>query len=404
MRPGSVMGRGTGAVLVLLMVAAALILATGRELGHRMAVAVCSGAGDCGTFPESPPVCQYYGRDRVAAQETFAFAQQQAAPGARLIQFGDGSAEVLVSRAGAPADVYGFLRYQDAQHWVLDHSAELGSVADAAAGPSGQGIRDGYLTLLRRAGLEHESTVLPRAAAIALADDPLEGSIGAYRQSPDGEVSELTVLIPFDAASQQLKNLAERLGLWDFIGYTVELDENREPVKLTLSGPAAEGWSVDTLRAAPGDGRFLPADRRGPSGLAEGQVLVRSYSLDLRRQANATVYREAFSLGSVATTAGPVLSAEEDLDWLDRGELYGRLADRIRTDAVFIEAAHAVPGMAGDEDVLRRAAEGLVIRLGPEDAPDTRMADARTADLSIAESQPEPLLSCDLDAAGEEGA
>lgn len=383
---------------LILLTVAGLALVTGRDLGYRFTLAACSGMGQCGEFPESPPVCQYFGRDRVAAQESFVFAQQQVAAGARLIRFGDDSAEIIATSDGAaPGAVYTFGHWHQAQRWVLDHSAELGGVIDAAAGPAGQPIRDGYMRALRAAGLDHEITVEPTTAVQLIEEGLPPGSLGALSGKQGEAVQEMTFVMPFESASDELLRLAQGMGFWGFLSYTVELDDELQPLALTFSGPAADGWSLQSLRSAAAD-NFFGTEDRPLLGLDDGQVVVRSFTLDLQSQANAAVYRELFSMEPIhqAIAAAPLLSGEERLAAQQREDLYERLLHRIRDDAVAVDAVHALPGARGEEEQILRAAQGLLVRLGPGDAPNTRLVDARTADLSVAGSELEPLLSCEI--------
>lgn len=390
-------------LLVILLVAASLILVAGRDLSHRLTVATCTNAGDCGTFPDSPPVCEYYGRDRVMARESFAFAQQQAALGARLVQFGDDSAEVLVDDGDGSWDVYNFLHWEDAQKWMLDHSTELGQVANAAAGPSGQPIRDGYLRMLQLTGLDHETAGKPESSATPVEEPSGSGTHGVLRHDSDGQISEVAVVIPLDSASAELKTFAAELGLWEFFSYTIELDSNLEPRSLTLGGPAAEGWSLHLLQG-PAARRSAEPAQDVPSYVTDDQAVLRSFVLDLTKQANAALYRDIFAMESLAGTAVPLLTAEDWLSAGERDERYTRILDRISKDAVAVENTQSFLDGGGDEEHALQAVEGLVIQAGSGSLPETRLLDARSADLAISGSSLDPLLTCDVDDDGAGGA
>lgn len=379
--------------LSLVLVVSALMLTQGRELSHRLTLSMCTDVGDCGSFPESPPVCEYYGRDRVAARESFAFAQQQPADSARLIQFGDDSAEVVVSRSDDDTDIYSFLRWQDAQRWVLDHSAELGGVADAAAGPSGQPIRDGYFRMLRLIGLDHEISFEPNATVHNVDDPTGPGTHGVVRRSSQGDIEEVTVVMPLERATTELQTFADELGFWGFISYTVELGANLEPQRLTFGGPAAEDWSLEQLHSP--SSRVTAADsHQTPSYVDDGQSVLRSFVLDLTTLSNATLYRDIFAMESLAGTAAPLLTAEEWLSAGERDERYSQALERIQRDAVTVETTHALPGRSASEDQVLQAVEGLVKGSATVNAPQTRLVDARSADLSVSGSSFGPLLSC----------
>lgn len=400
----SLLPRGTLLVCVLLLLVSGLVLATGRDLGHRVAFSVCGGSEQCGDFPDSPPVCQYFGRDRVAAQESFVFAQQRAADGARLTQFGDDSATVIIgAEDGSSGTLYSFAHWREAQRWVLDHSAELGAVVDAAAGPAGQPVRDGYLQTLRLTGLDHEVFFEPQTAVHMFQDELVPGAEGALRGRSGAAAEEVTVVMPLSAVSDELAELSASLGFWGYLSYTVELDDELNPVSLSFSGPAAEGWSLQSLRL-PSASEFRDAESRPLLGVDEGIVSVRSFTLDLQRQSNAALYRQMFSMGPVAQlpAAAPRLIVEDSAAAEDREDLYGRMRERIREDALAVEAVHQLPGPERTEQSVLDAARGLMVRSVPEHLSDTRLTDARTADLAVAGSQLEPLLSCEQQTEDEE--
>ena len=381
-------------VLLVLLLGASLVLVAGRDISHRLTLATCTDAGDCGTFPDSPPVCEYFGRDRVVARESFAFAQQRPTEESRLVQFGDDSAEVLVAAADGDADVYSFLHWEDAQRWVLDHSAELGKVTNAAAGPGGQPIRDGYLRMLRLSGLDHEASIDP-VASIRSVDGPSSATAhGMLRHDSNGEVTEVTMMLPLEDATAELRSFAAQLGLWGFLSYTVELDEDLEPSRLTFGGPATQDWSLAELRGAQsadsGSAAQVP-----PTYVDEGRSVLRSFVLDLEKQSNTALYREIFAMESIGGTAAPLLTAEEWISPGERAERYDQMVDRLRRDAVAVETTHELDAEQPTEELVLDSVEGLVVRAGSVDSPDTRLLDARSADLAISGSTFGPLLSCD---------
>lgn len=390
-------------VCVALITIAGLSLATGRDLGHQMTLDVCSTSGHCGNFPDSPPVCAYFGRDRVVAQESFIFAQQRAGAGTRLIQFGDDSAELIVgAEKGQKGAVYSFAHWQDAQRWVMDEYSDLGDVISAAAGPTGSPVREGYREALQLLGLDHEIDIEASTGVRIFDDALLPGATGALRGAEGEAVSEVTVVVPFDAASDQLLELTHSMGFWDVFSYTIELDSDLQPVSLTFSGPAADGWSLQSLRA-PSEAEFRKAEDRPLLGAAQSEIYIRSFTLDLQREANAALYRDMFSMEPIrqVSAAAPLLSADERLAPAERRRLYEQMRERIRDDAVALEVVHGLTTADGNEDAIQQAAHGLMLRSGPVAVPATRLVDARTADLSVAGSQLDPLMTCEPDSAAK---
>lgn len=390
----------TSALLIIVVVLTSLVLVVGRDVSHRLTLAVCTDTGECGTFPQSPPVCQYHGRDRAVARASFAFAQQQPAESARLVQYGDDSASVVVTTEPDVAEVYTFQRWENAQRWVLDHSSALGDVANAAAGPTGQPVRDGYLQMLQLLQLDHQSAITPESTVRNITDPAGEGSAGAVHTDDQGAVTKLSVIIPDGSATPELRGLMDELGMWGFFSYTVELGADLAPRRLKFEGPAVADWSLDQLRSSR---EYItavarPEEAPNPQTSPETPSILRSYALDLTRTANEALYREIFAMESIGGAAAPLLTAEDRLSNGERRELYTGIADRIRTDAVLVETGHRIIG-SGDvtPDMLTETAKGLVLRDAPIQGPSTRLVDARTADLSIASSRFEPLLTCEVE-------
>lgn len=383
----------TTALLLLTLVAGSLVLVTGREVSHQLAMATCTDAADCGGFPESPPVCEEYGRDRVVARESFAFAQQEPAEGTRMIQFGDDSAEVVVDSDSGPADVYDFRRWEEAQQWIVDHSADLGEVADHAAGPSAQPVRDGYYRAIQLLGFDHLAQHEPEATTIPIDQPTGDYSHGVLQRDSEGNVVEVSVVIPLDEATPELQEIGAALGMWGFLSYSVELDEDLEATQLTFGGPAADEWSLAELEATEAGDEQLP-EEDPPDWVEQNQAVQRNFVLDLDQRANDALYREVFSRENVAGVAAPLLTAEEWPSEQERQELYEQIEDRIRDDAVVVETSHVLQGSPDPETAIE-ALEGLTLVADPSSSPDTRLADARSADLAVASSSFSPLLTCD---------
>ena len=111
----------------------------------------------------------------------------------------------------------------------------------------------------------------------------------------------------------------------------------------------------------------------------------RVYSLDLRRQTNATVFQAAWD---TADAFGVEASAA--------------LQDRLAGDAIFAEATIATGPDAQPADLVESMGLSLV-RSSADQAMETQIVDARSADLAVAGSQLQPLLSCeDPDAQADE--
>ncbi|WP_157983784.1 hypothetical protein [Nesterenkonia muleiensis] len=394
-RPRAALPQLSTAFLLLMLLAASIALVTGRDLAHHITVAVCADADDCGTFPDSPPVCQYYGRDRVVARESFAFAQQWPADGSRLIQFGDDSAEVIVATGKDTTEVYRFNRWEDAQRWVIDNSTDLGNTADAAAGPWRVPVREGYLRMLLLTGLDHESERAAAASAFLVEEPSGPGTHGVLRQSAEGDIREVTVVMALDEATDELREYASNLGFWGFISYSVDLGPELSPQRLTFSGPATDAWSLAQLRA-PSSPRNRPEAEEHPQYMSHENAVLRSFVLDLRQEANAALYREVFAMESILETAVPLLTSENWISAGERSERYTHLEERIRDNAVAVETTHALQDEPITDETVQSAVEGLVVQAGPMTAPETRLIDARTADLTIAGSSFEPLLSCEV--------
>lgn len=396
----------TTTLLIMVLVLTSLVLVVGRDLSHRLTLGACTDTGECGAFPQSPPVCQYHGRDRVVARESFVFAQQHPAEAARLVQYGDDSAQVVVTTEPDVAEVYGFQRWEDAQRWVLDFSSALGDVANAAAGPAGQPIRDGYLQMLRLTQLDHEAAITPDTTVRNITDPAGGGSHGIVHTDAEDAVTELSVITTENSATPELRGLMDELGMWGFFSYTVELGPDLTPKRLNFEGPATADWSLEQLRSSHGYITPVaePTDEPNPLTGPEAPSLLRSFVLDLTSTANEALYREIFAMESVGGAAAPLLTAEGRLSSDQRQELYTGIVDRIRTDAVVVETGHRVIDAEAEVtlDLLTDTAQGLVLRDAPIQAPSTRLVDARTADLSIASSRLEPLLTCDVEPQPEE--
>lgn len=392
--PSSSLPAVSTVLLLVALVAASLVLVSGRDLSHRLTIAACTDAGDCGAFPESPPVCEYYGRDRVVARESFAFAQQHPTEGARMIQFGDDSAEVIVESTEDTSEVYSFLRWEDAQRWLLDHSSELGQVANAAAGPAGQPIRDGYLRILQLTGLDHDADIAPVASTVLLEEPSGTDTHGVLRMNTEGDVIEVTVIMPLESATSELRTFAAEIGVWGFLSYTVELDTDMDPQRLTVGGPGAEDWSVEQLRS-PSASRSAAEQDQLPSYVQEGNSVLRSFVLDLTKQSNTALYRDVFAMESVADAAVPLLTAEEWISAGERAERYVQLLERVTQDAVAVETSHSLSDDVPDEEQVMDSVAGLVMHAAAEPLPQTRLLDARSADLAISGSTLEPLLTCE---------
>lgn len=382
-------------LLLLVLLVASIALVSGRDLAHHMTMVVCADADDCGTFPDSPPVCQYYGRDRVVARESFAFAQQWPADGSRLIQFGDDSAEVIIASDEDSTEVYRFTHWEDAHRWVIDNSTELGNTADAAAGPWHLPIGDGYLRMLLLTGLDHESERAPSASAFLVEEPSGPGTHGVLRQSSEGDIREVTVVMALDDATDELREYANNLGFWGFISYSVDLGPDLSPQRLTFSGPATDAWSLDQLRA-PSALSSSPETEEPPQYMSHGNAVLRSFVIDLRQEANAALYRKVFAMESILGTAAPLLTSETRISAGERSERYTQLEERIRDNAVAVETTHALQDEPVTDETVQNAVEGLVVQAGPETAPETRLVDAQTADLTIADSSFDPLLSCEF--------
>lgn len=392
--PASALPGVTTTFLILLLVAATLVLVSGRDISHQLTLAACTDSGDCGAFPDSPPVCEYNGRDRVVARESFTFAQQRPAEDARLIQFGDDSAEVMVSSGEDTSQIYSFRRWEDAQRWIFDHSPELGQVTNAAAGPSAQPVRDGYLQMLQLIGLDHEIRIDPVASARLIDEPSGPGTRGMLRRDPQGQVVGVTVVMPVENATSQLQDFAAELGLWDFLSYTVELDAEFEPHRLTVEGPAAEDWSLAQLRAPSSPAATDQSDDL-PEYAEDGQSVLRSFVLDLTKEANAALYRDIFAMENIAGSAVPLLTAEEWISAGERAERYDQVVDQITRNAVAVETRHSLPDSQPSEERLTRSVEGLVVPSTSVSGPDSRLLNAHSADLAITSSSFEPVLTCD---------
>ncbi|WP_300343844.1 hypothetical protein [Nesterenkonia sp.] len=393
-RPSPTLPTASTALLLLVLLAMSIMLVSGRDIAHQLTLAACTDAGDCGTFPDSPPVCHYAGRDRVVARESFAFAQQTPVEGARLIQFGDDSAEVIVPGDDDSAEVYGFLRWEDAQRWVMDHSSQFRGIAGAAAGPTGQPIRDGYLRMLRLTGLDHEAELEPVATTVQVNEPSGPGSHGVLRQNAQGEIVQVTVVMPLDEATAELQDFAAALGIWGFISYTIDLGLELKPDRLIFGGPASEGWSLTQLRSAAGIPRSSASDEL-PGYAESGEAVLRSFVLDLTQRANTALYREIFAMESVSGTAAPLLTAEDWTSSGERSELYSQVIERVRSGAVAVETTHTLQDADSGEETVLAAVEGLVVQAGNTASPETRLVSARTADLLISSASFDPLLTCE---------
>ncbi|HJG79754.1 MAG TPA: hypothetical protein K8V08_05005 [Brevibacterium senegalense] len=373
-------------LLLAVTVIAALLLPVGSSVGNRLTGAVCSSTG-CDQPVSVLPACEAVGRDRLMAGQMLAFSTTSIDGAQRASTYGDGQVEVAVDDPDRQDSVllYAFPDSAAAQRWLLAGSSTATAAIDAGAGPAPAGVADGYRGAAGTIGLIGDTEQEPRATAQRTG--PRDGVLGELeeRDAVSGTSRRVTVLdLGTEAGSSpqpQAARFAAELGLTGLLSVSVTHAQGGTPQRVEIAGWGSEQWSLDALRAADSAGdqpsRALSLDDDG--------AVWRVYSLDLRRQTNATVFQAAWD---TADAFGVEASAA--------------LQDRLAGDAIFAEATIATGPDAQPADLVESMGLSLV-RSSADQAMETQIVDARSADLAVAGSQLQPLLSCeDPDAQADE--
>lgn len=365
-------------LLLALTVIAVLLLPVGSGVGTRLTGAVCSGTG-CDQPVSLLPTCEAVGRDRLMAGQMLAFSTTSIDGALRASTYGDGQVEVAVDDPQQQDSVllYGFPDGAAAQRWLLAGSSTTTAAIDAGAGPAPVGVADGYHGAAGVIGLIGDAEREPRATAQR--SGPRDGVLGGLeeRDTLSGTTREVTVLdLGTEAGSSpqpEAARFAAEMGLTGLMSVSVTHAQGGTPQQVEIAGWGSERWSLDALRAADSAGdepsRSLALDEAG--------AVWRVYSLDLRRQSNSTAFQAAWSTSDQFET-----------------EASAALRDRLRSDAIFAEATIATAADAHPEKLVESMGLSL-LRSSADQAMETQVVDARSADLAVAGSRPQPLLTCE---------
>lgn len=393
----------------LVLIAALLALPVGRAAGYRLADALCTGYG-CAQATGAVPQCSSFGRDRAVAAETMSYARSAIdRPDLHLRGSGDGAVEITASPEASataapggrslPEDArltYRFTDIDEARHWLLDHTESTGRAVDASTGPASTGAYAGYLRAFSATGLLQAPGRTPQAVSRPVTLPAFEAQPAVLSEELGSGLRTQTIVPDFPLPdTPSLTHAAHRLGISDALVVEIVSTAAGEPQRLRFSGWGTEGWSLDALRAPDS----ADIDFSDQVDTDSGELIWRSYSLDLRRTSNRTVFDDLTedhraAGGPAVTLATGQFGVRVGTGQLDRNP-YTALVDRLRQDAVFVEAQVSAPGLTRGETLTPDQLRPTHLRDVRGHALTVNTVDVRSADLSLAGATLVDVFSCE---------
>lgn len=389
---------------VIAGIIALLVLPVARPVGYGLADGLCTD-DSCDAAFSDVPVCSTIGRDRAFATGTRTYESPlDLTSRARLNVFGGGDVVITVPEGEGFAE-YRFPDLATARHWVFDRSDGVGRVVDSSAGPLSGGIHDGLQEILIGLGMlsREQREPVAEGRTYSVGADPRQSGMRLVESSTGTAEQVLVPDFPLDD-TPALTSLAHRLGIADSLVLTIERSPAGEPVALEISGLGAGSWSLSALRAPESSNVAFDED----VSITDEGMLWRSFTLDLRRQANRGVYDAVFT--EVSSPVGPLSSLKTgQFDFaVGAGEIaenpYRALGDRVAADAVFVEQDISTGLVDDDPTEFVRMQQAVLRGDFGASGPVVSSGEVRSADLSVAGAQAEALLSCSGGSAGGEDA